>query len=364
MRIEALERADAQLCASAARINTIAPADDDPNSNPLAVIDLARSRVALAKSASVRRNAAQALHVKEIAIARAATKAIQQAQTDIQECFQGQGAQDLSPNARIAMLTERDTLRAERTLSDTARTDTRTGVKAALFDKELALLPDVTRAAVVQQLMDDAQNVRDRARDAHREAERLYQEAYDASDQSELATEQATLLEELRDGVRSAAVARLGVLAAKGALRRLASERRTTMLRDVEQAFVSITDPVWSSVDVWSQAEGEKLVGVQPDGSVVPVDMMSTGTMGQLYFALRVAGYRSFARELGPLPMILDDIMETFDDGRAKAALKICADIGGSGQAILFTHHAHLVEMARDTIPGVTIVDMPGDQPF
>lgn len=211
----------------------------------------------------------------------------------------------------------------------------------------------------MQQLLDDAQKTRDLALGVHREAIRLYQEAFNADDHSDLATEQATILEELRSDARQAAIARLGVLAAKGALRRLASERRTTMLHDVEEAFVAITAPAWSSVDVWSQTEGEKLVGVQPDGSSVPVEDMSTGTMGQLYFALRVAGYRSFVRDLGPLPMILDDIMETFDDDRAKAALQLCSDIGRSGQAIIFTHHAHLVELASDTIPGVNIVDMP-----
>jgi len=130
-------------------------------------------------------------------------------------------------------------------------------------------------------------------------------------------------------------------------------------LRDVEEAFVAMTTPAWTGVDVWSQAEGEKLVGILPDGSSVPVERMSTGTMGQLYFALRLAGYRSFAQEPGPLPMILDDIMETFDDTRARAALQLCAEIGVNGQAILFTHHAHLVELARDSIKGVAVVDMP-----
>jgi uncharacterized protein YhaN len=81
--------------------------------------------------------------------------------------------------------------------------------------------------------------------------------------------------------------------------------------------------------------------------------------MGQLYFALRLAGYRSFARDPGPLPMILDDILETFDDTRAAAALHLCAEIGRSGQAIIFTHHVHLVELARKSIPRVSIVDMP-----
>jgi uncharacterized protein YhaN len=97
-------------------------------------------------------------------------------------------------------------------------------------------------------------------------------------------------------------------------LRRLAAQRRSTMLGDVEKAFVTMTAPAWAGVDVWSQSEGEKLVGIQPAGSAVPVENMSTGTMGQLCFALRLAGYRSFARDPGPLPMILEDIMETFDD--------------------------------------------------
>lgn len=57
--------------------------------------------------------------------------------------------------------------------------------------------------------------------------------------------------------------------------------------------------------------------------------------------------------------MVLDDIMETFDNTRASAALNLCAEIGRSGQAIIFTHHAHLVELARKSIPGVSVVEMP-----
>ena len=246
-----------------------------------------------------------------------------------------------------------------RQTADRDRQKARDSVDADLFAEELNRMPDATRAAELEQALKDAQDSRDTARDAQREAARLYREAFEAADRSDLATEQATLLEELRSGARQAAVARLGVLASRGALRRLAAERRSGMLRDVEEAFVTMTAPKWKGVDVWSQAEGEKLVGIQPNGSTVPVEQMSTGTMGQLYFALRLAGYRSFAREPGPLPMILDDIMETFDDTRARAALRLCAEIGTNGQAILFTHHAHLVELARDTIKGVTVVNMP-----
>lgn len=359
LRIEALEGAVAQLNASAVRINAIAGKAADPDTDPLAVIEKARSCVSLAEHATTRREDAQRRQTAEITTQKTATDAIGAAQAEVLGWFKEQGAEEFTPTARVALLIERDELRANRNTHDKARTTAKEGAKAALFDEELALLPNASRAAEVQQLLNDAQIARDFSRDAHREATRLYQEAFDAADRSDLATEQATIREELRNGARQAAVLRLGVLAAKGALRRLASERRTTMLRDVEAAFVAITAPDWSRVDVWSQSEGEKLVGIQPDGTAVPVEKMSTGTMGQLYFALRVAGYRSFARDFGPLPMILDDIMETFDDDRAKAALQLCSDIGRSGQAIIFTHHPHLVDLAREISPSVNIVDMP-----
>jgi uncharacterized protein YhaN len=359
LRIEALESAVAKMSASAMRINAIAGEAEDPKADPLVVIEKARSRVLTAQNATKLRDDAERRQTAEKTISNVAANAIDEAQAELLEWFMGQGGEDLEPAARASLLTERDALRATRKTQSMDRNKAREGAKAALFDEELALLPNASRAAEVQQLLSDTQEARDHALNTRRDTARLYQEAFDAADRSELATEQATLREELRSGARRAAVARLGVLAAKGALRRLASERRTTMLRDVEEAFVAITAPAWTNVDVWSQTEGEKLVGIQPDGSAVPVEMMSTGTMGQLYFALRVAGYRSFARELGPLPMILDDIMETFDDGRARAALQLCSDIGLSGQAIIFTHHAHLVDLALETIPHVNIVNMP-----
>jgi chromosome segregation protein len=359
LRIEALEDAVTALASAAARINALNGDTETLISDPISIIRSARFRVSAAEKSHEKRDDAHAQHVNEIARKNAAQAAIDIARSGLLDWLKNQAVEDFAPVPRIERLTERDVLRTQKNTHIFAREAAKNGVQITLFEEELALLPDASRAIEVLQFVHDATESRDLARDAHNEATRLHREAFDAEDRSELATEQATIREELRSGARQAVVARLGVLLAKGALRRLASERRTTMLRDVEDAFVSITAPKWSSVDVWSQAEGEKLVGVQPDGARVPVSAMSTGTMGQLYFALRVAGYRSFARDHGSLPIILDDIMETFDDARAKASLKLCANIGLSGQAIIFTHHKHLVDLARDTIPDVNIIDMP-----
>ncbi|WP_299149012.1 AAA family ATPase [uncultured Tateyamaria sp.] len=362
VRIGALEQAIAALADSAERLIRILgdPENDaDAGADPVQIIDRARSRHALAVRADEKREEAASRRDELDRFKHRAETELQDANAGLESCFEGQGGQDLMPRDRVAKLVERDRLRAEKANAARDRQKAREGVDADLFTEELDLMPDATRSTELEQAQQDAQLIRDSARDAQREADRLYREAFQAADRSDLATEQATLLEELRSGARQAAVARLGVLAARGALRRLAAERRGSMLRDVEEAFVTMTSPAWTGVDVWTQSEGEKLVGIQPDGNTVPVEQMSTGTMGQLYFALRLAGYRSFARDPGPLPMVLDDIMETFDDVRARAALQLCAEIGANGQAILFTHHAHLVELARDCIDGVAIVNMP-----
>lgn len=359
-RIEALRQAIAALAEGAQRLTRIMDdLEGETGIDPVQVIDRARARVVVSTRADEKRAEALLRRDETDRSKRRAETELRAAAEDLNGCFTGQGGQDLGPRDRVARLFERDLMRAKMATADRDRQKARDGVDVDLFAEELARMPDATRGVELEQALKDAQDSRDNARDAQREAARLYREAFEAADRSDLATEQAILLEELRSGARQAAVARLGVLAARGALRRLAAERRSGMLRDVEEAFVSMTTPAWTGVDVWSQTEGEKLVGIQPDGSTVPVEQMSTGTMGQLYFALRLAGYRSFAREPGPLPMILDDIMETFDDTRARAALQLCAEIGTNGQAILFTHHAHLVELARDCIKGVAVVNMP-----
>ena len=358
--VDDLERAEASLVNGVARLAEILKTPFDPEDDPRPIIDCAQSRVLNAKNADQRRKREEDLLAEEIQNRTHAIGACDQAQNRLDQLFEGQGAADLPPKERADHLAKRDELRHKRNTADTRRNEAREGVERALFDEELAHLPNATRTAELQQELDDMQMSRDGARDLFNEKKRLYEAAYNAADNSEMVTERATILEELRSGARQAAVARLGVLAARGALKRLAAERRSTMLKDVEDAFVTITSEQWQKVEVWSEAEGEKLVGIKPGVNPVRVEDMSTGTMGQLYFALRLAGYRSFARNPGPLPMILDDILETFDDSRASATLKLCAEIGQSGQAIIFTHHAHLVELARNNIAGVSIVEMPG----
>ncbi len=90
------------------------------------------------------------------------------------------------------------------------------------------------------------------------------------------------------------------------------------------------------------------LLGVRDGDQRVLITQMSEGTQDQLYLALRLASLRDQLNHHEPWPFIVDDILIKFDDRRALATLEVLEEIGKQSQVILFTHHAHLIELARE----------------
>lgn len=72
----------------------------------------------------------------------------------------------------------------------------------------------------------------------------------------------------------------------------------------------------------------------------------SDGTMDQLYLALRLAVAEALTADA---PLILDDALVRFDDGRLKAALDILARISQHKQVLLFTCHSREKELYEKT---------------
>ena len=58
------------------------------------------------------------------------------------------------------------------------------------------------------------------------------------------------------------------------------------------------------------------------------------------------------------IPFIVDDILIQFDDERSAAALKVLAELSERTQVIMFTHHQHLVEVARDALAGSNVLSV------
>jgi len=99
------------------------------------------------------------------------------------------------------------------------------------------------------------------------------------------------------------------------------------------------------------------LLGVRGDGKTVEVSGMSDGTCDQLYLALRVASLEHYFVSHEPMPFIVDDVLLSFDDERAASALSVLKEMSAKTQIVFFTHHRHLVELAKDAAK-VSVVEI------
>lgn len=79
---------------------------------------------------------------------------------------------------------------------------------------------------------------------------------------------------------------------------------------------------------------------------LVPIDQVSSGTMDQVYLALRLAAARLLQGEGEAFPLIFDDSFTQYDDERLRTALKWMADAYG-GQMLIFTCHKREGQMLR-----------------
>ena len=188
-----------------------------------------------------------------------------------------------------------------------------------------------------------------------------------------LNAERETLVVRMEEAARRALALSLGVRAAERALHRYRQAHRSAMLERASDAFAAMSCGAFSGLGVLPGDGDDVLHAVRPDGRHVEVPRavgrarreggLSTGTRNQLYLALRIAGYHELARTRTPPPFVCDDVLETFDDERAAATLRLFEDMAGQGQVVLLTHHAHLVDLARRTVPGVRCHDLAPARP-
>jgi uncharacterized protein YhaN len=87
----------------------------------------------------------------------------------------------------------------------------------------------------------------------------------------------------------------------------------------------------------------------------VDVTGLSEGTRDQLYLSLRLASLLRYAEMAEPMPLVLDDLFIQFDDERSRAALTVIAEVSAHMQVLFFTHHARMVDLAREAIPASSL---------
>jgi uncharacterized protein YhaN len=189
----------------------------------------------------------------------------------------------------------------------------------------------------------------------HREAEKVLAAIGGDDRAAHLEERRRTILIDLEEKAISYLRLRAGILSTEMALRLYRERHRSAMMQRASAAFNRISGGEYADLSTQSENGREFLIANAASGASKVADDLSKGTRFQLYLALRMAGYYEIAATRESLPFIADDIMETFDDGRAEHAFGLMADMAQVGQVIYLTHHEHLCDIATRACPGVTL---------
>lgn len=144
---------------------------------------------------------------------------------------------------------------------------------------------------------------------------------------------------------------RLAICHLEAQIEQFRKDNQGPLLQKSGEVFQAITRDAFSGLSAEFIADDVPvLVGVRPDQTKVPVEGLSDGSRDQLYLSLRLAALVRYLEEHEPMPLILDDLLITFDNERTKAILPQLASLAQSTQIFLFTHHEHLVELCHQTL--------------
>ena len=125
---------------------------------------------------------------------------------------------------------------------------------------------------------------------------------------------------------------------AQDTLNRLSSTIRDSfglyLNRTASELIAGITGGIYTSMSI----DQDLNIFMNTPSHLVPVEQVSSGTMDQIYLAVRLAAAKLVQTEGEQMPLIFDDSFALYDDERLKTALKWLSKTF-KGQIILFTCH-------------------------
>jgi len=186
------------------------------------------------------------------------------------------------------------------------------------------------------------------AQEAESQARRAFQAIDGSAAVAQLRQEQAVLAAEIQTQARRWSRARLAAAMLQRVVQQYRERHQGPLLERAAAIFGAVTCGSFSGLTTDYVDDRQVLLGVRPDGRRVPVEGMSKGTCDQLYLALRLATIEAHLASRGPIPVVVDDLLVQFDDERAVATLRQLSELSRRTQVLFFTHHEHLLALARE----------------
>lgn len=158
-------------------------------------------------------------------------------------------------------------------------------------------------------------------------------------EQSALGEEQSRRQARLRHAVREWLVGAICRFCLEEARRRHERERQPEVIREADQALRIMTGDRYALLALASgntrTVELEEVATKRRKGE----GAWSSGLGDQVYLALRFGLARLFGRKAESLPLILDDILVRFDEGRQEGAARVLLEEARQRQVLFFSCH-------------------------
>ncbi len=209
-------------------------------------------------------------------------------------------------------------------------------------------------AAKEQTVTEEVQELHNRLMEA-RENRNTVRQAFEAIGGNDRAARDAAdrqaALSEMTEFAEQYVRLRSAIVLLQWAIDRYRREKQAPILKRAGELFTILTCGSFDTLQLeFDDHDSVQLAGIRQDGRRVPVAGMSTGTADQLYLALRVAAIEDYLDHAEPMPFIADDLFINFDDKRAAAGFRVLSELAKKTQVLFFTHHEHLLEVARTAL--------------
>ncbi|OQW61767.1 MAG: hypothetical protein BVN28_06670 [Nitrospira sp. ST-bin4] len=177
---------------------------------------------------------------------------------------------------------------------------------------------------------------------------RLALNAVDASDRAAVAREAIeSAAARYRSAIRPWARLKLAHVLLQEALNRFRERAQAPMITAASSYFSLMTGGAYERLVTDESGDRPVLCAQRAGGTRIRIEEMSEGTGDQLYLALRLAALELRRSSHPQMPLVLDDVLITSDNDRAANVLRALSQFSDGGQVMIFTHHEHLIEVAR-----------------
>lgn len=129
--------------------------------------------------------------------------------------------------------------------------------------------------------------------------------------------------------------------------RRYETDRQPRILQRASHFLAALTEGRYRRV--WTPVDERVLLAEDETGIHRRSEELSRGTREQLFLALRLALVTDWGERGIRLPLILDDVLVNFDQGRVRAACRTLAEFASpQQQVLLLTCHEHIVRSCAE----------------